>query len=78
LASAKYILKFKIKMRIIDIENLVVYVTKLSEDFVDDYLTNPELQKRFINQVLHYANDLCGTEQELLAFVDGLLINLYD
>ncbi len=53
-------------------------ITALSEDFVDDYLTTPELQQRFINQVFDYAEGCCETEQELLCFIDGLLINFYN
>lgn len=54
------------------------FITELSEDFVDDYLTTPELQQRFIEQVFDYADGCCETEQELLCFVDGLLMNLYN
>jgi hypothetical protein len=53
------------------------FITELSNDFIDDYLTTPELQQKFINQVFDYAEGCCETEQELLCFVDGLLINLY-
>jgi hypothetical protein len=53
-------------------------ITALSEDFIDDYLTTPELQQRFINQVFDYAEGCCETEQELLCFIDGLLINFYN
>lgn len=55
------------------------FVSNLSEEFVEDYLTTPELQQRFINQVLDYAEGGCiGTEQELCCFIDGLLMNLYN
>jgi hypothetical protein len=53
------------------------FVEELSEDFVDDYLTTPELQQRFVKQVLNYVDGGVETEQELYCFVDGLLINLY-
>jgi hypothetical protein len=61
----------------ITIENLTEYVTELSENFTYDYLTTPELQQRFIDQVVNYAEGCCKTEQEMLCFVDGLLMNLY-
>ena len=48
-----------------NIENLNEYVTELSNDFTDDYLTTPELQQRFIDQVVNYAEGCCETEQEL-------------
>jgi hypothetical protein len=51
-------------------------ITELSNDFTDDYLTTPELQQRFINQVFDYASGCCETEQEVYCFVDGLLMNL--
>lgn len=60
------------------IKNLTQYVTELSNEFIDDYLITPELQQQFINQVVNYAEGCCKTEQELLCFVDGLLINLYN
>ena len=40
-------------------------IIELSEDFVDDYLTTPELQQRFVDQVFDYANNCCETDQEL-------------
>ena len=58
------------------IKNLKKYVTELSNDFTEDYLITPELKKRFIKQVINYADDCCETEQELLCFVDGLLMSL--
>lgn len=58
--------------------NLREYATNISEEFVDDYLTIPELQQRFIDQVVDYAEGCCETEQEILCFVDGFLINLYE
>lgn len=51
------------------------FITELSEDFVDDYLTTPELQQRFIDQVVDYAEGSCETEQEIYCFVDGLLMS---
>jgi hypothetical protein len=54
------------------------FVTELSDEFVDDYLTTPELQQRFIKQVVDYAKGCCETEQEIYCFVDGLLMNLYN
>jgi len=54
------------------------FVSDLSEEFVEDYLTTPELQQKFIDQVLDYAEGCCETEQELYCFVDGLLMNLYN
>jgi hypothetical protein len=61
------------------IKNLTKYVTELSDDFANDYLTTPELKQRFIDQVVSYAEGgCCETEQELLCFVDGLLMNLYN
>ena len=59
-----------------NIKNLKTYVEELSNDFTDDYLTTPELQQRFINQVVSYGKDCCETEQELLCFVDGLLMSM--
>ena len=54
------------------------FITKLSEDFTDDYLATSELQQRFIEQVLNYVDSgCCTTEQELYCFVDGLLMNIY-
>jgi hypothetical protein len=53
-------------------------ITELSEDFIDDCLTTPELQQRFINQVFDYANDCCETDQELYCYIDGLLMNIYN
>jgi hypothetical protein len=54
------------------------FITELSEDFTDDYLVTPELQQRFIEQVLDYVEgECCTTEQELYCFVDGLLMNIY-
>jgi hypothetical protein len=50
-------------------------IAKLSEDFVDDYLTTPELQQRFIDQVFNYADGCCETDQELFCYIDGLLTN---
>jgi len=58
-------------------DELIKFVTDLSEDFVDDYLTTPELQQRFIDQVVDYAWGCCETHPEILCFVDGLLMNLY-
>jgi hypothetical protein len=55
------------------IKNLKKYVTELSNDFTDDYLTTPKLQQQFINQVVDYGTGCCETEQELLCYVDGLL-----
>ena len=57
-----------------NINELRNYVTELSEDFVDDYLTTPELQQRFIDQVMDYAEGCCETGQEICCFVDGLLM----
>lgn len=53
-------------------------IALLSEDFTDDYLTTPELQQQFIDQVFDYANGCCETERELCCFIDGLLINFYN
>ena len=54
------------------------FITELSEDFTDEYLVTPELQQRFIEQVLDYVvGECCTTEQELYCFVDGLLMNIY-
>jgi len=50
-------------------------IIELSNDFVDDYLTTPELQQRFVDQVFDYANGCCETDQELFCYVDGLLTN---
>lgn len=50
-------------------------IIELSEDFVDDYLTTPELQQRFVDQVFDYANNCCETDQELFCYIDGLLTN---
>ena len=61
-----------------NITNLTEYVTELSNDFTDDYLITPELQQRFIDQVVDYGEGCCETEQELLCYVDGLLMNLYN
>ena len=58
--------------------NTKEFITKLSEEFTDDYLTTPELQQRFIEQVLHYIDGCCKTEQEMYCFIDGLLMNLYE
>jgi hypothetical protein len=60
------------------INDLTQYVTELSNDFTDDYLITPELQQRFIDQVIDYGSGCCETEQELLCYVDGLLVNLYN
>ena len=59
-------------------DNLREYVTNISWEFIDDYLTTPELQQRFIDQVVDYAEGCCDTEQQVLCFIDGLLINLYE
>ena len=61
-----------------EINDLKTYVIELSNDFTDDYLTTPELQQRFIDQVIDYGSGCCETEQELLCYVDGLLVNLYN
>jgi len=37
-----------------DTQSVKMYVTELSEDFKDSYLTTPELQQRFIDQVVDY------------------------
>ena len=60
------------------IDDLKQFIINLSEEFIDDYLITPELQQRFIDQVYHYANGCCETDQELYCFVDGLLMNLYN
>ena len=51
-------------------------ITTLAEEFVDDYLTTDELKNWFIDQVFDYADGCCETEQEVLCFVDGLLMGL--
>jgi hypothetical protein len=53
-------------------------ITDLSNDYVEDYLTTPELQQKFINQVFEYADGCCETDNELFCFIDGLLMNLYN
>jgi hypothetical protein len=58
------------------INDLKEYVIELSNEFTDNYLTTPELQQRFINQVVDYGSGCCETEQELLCYVDGLLMTL--
>jgi hypothetical protein len=58
------------------IKNLKKYVTKLSNDYTEDYLITPQLKKQFINQVVNYGEGCCETEQELLCFIDGLLMSL--
>jgi hypothetical protein len=60
-----------------DKEKLITFITEVSNDFTDDYLTTSELQQKFINQVVDYANGCCETESEIHCFIDGLLINLY-
>jgi hypothetical protein len=60
-----------------DTQSVKMYVTELSEDFKDDYLTTPELQQRFIDQVVEYYEGCVETESELHCFIDGLLMNLY-
>jgi hypothetical protein len=59
-------------------EELITFTTELSKDFIEVYLTTPELQQRFINQVVDYAEHCCENEREYFCFVDGLLINLYE
>ena len=58
------------------IKNLKKYVLELSNDYTEDYLITPELKKQFIKQVMNYADGCCETDQELLCFVDGLLMSL--
>ena len=60
-----------------DTQSIKIYATELVEDFKDSYLTTPELQQRFIDQVVNYGDGCCETEQELNCFIDGLLMNLY-
>ena len=55
------------------IKNLKKYVTELSNDYTEDYLTTAKLKKQFISQVVDYGDGCCETEQELLCYVDGLL-----
>ena len=62
-----------IKINDMKIKNLKKYVTELSNDFTEDYLTTAKLKKQFINQVVDYGDGCCETEQELLCYVDGLL-----
>lgn len=57
-------------------KHLKQYVIDLAEEFTDDYLTTPKLKKQFIEQVVDYGEGCCETYQELLCFVDGLLMNL--
>lgn len=57
-------------------DDLINFVTELSDDFTDEYLTSLELKHQFIVQVVDYAKDCCETEQELLCFIDGYLYNL--
>ena len=57
-------------------KELISFATALSKDFIDTHLTTPELQQRFIDQVVDYVEGCCETEQEIYCFVDGLLINL--
>ncbi len=59
-------------------EELIQFTTKLSNDFIDTHLTTPELQQRFIDQVVDYVEGCCETEREIFCFVDGLLMNLYN
>lgn len=65
-------------MTITLIDNLRQFITNLSEDFVDDYLTTSELKQKFIDKVVDYAESCCETDQELYCFIDGLLMNLYE
>jgi nucleoid-associated protein YejK len=51
------------------------WITKLSEDFVEEFGMTKEKQQKFIEQVFSYANDCCETEQEIYCFIDGLLMD---
>lgn len=75
IVKINYVYSLKLKY-MNEINDLKTYVIELSNDFTDDYLTTSELQQRFINQVIDYGSECCKTEQELLCYVDGLLMNI--
>ncbi len=54
-------------------EKLTKFITELSEDFTNDYLTTSQLQQQFIEQVTNYAEGCCESEQEIYCYIDGLL-----
>jgi hypothetical protein len=58
------------------IDDLKLFITDLSEDFTEEYLTTPELKQSFIDQVYDYASGCCETDQEMYCYIDGLLMNL--
>jgi hypothetical protein len=65
-------------MKLSEIPNLREYTTNTAEDFVGTHLITGEQVGKFIEQVLDYAENCCETEQELLCFIDGLLMNFYE